>query len=139
MNLNREVGVAPANGNVGLECLVHWPFGEECVVFLWIDRMPELQKGFCYQQAATYLGKYIDTIACERGSTPGYVHRFENEQHVPCISGPIPKKLIVPTYIHAIDCKPKSCNESTSGSCSIQGGRRRKTKLRRRRTVRRSR
>ena len=106
--------------------------------------MPELQEGFCYQRAGTYLGKYIDTIACERGSTTGYVHRFENEKHVPCIPGQIPTKLTVPEYIRAIDCiKISKCSsESSNASCAVQGGRRRKTKhrkVRRRRTVRRSR
>ena len=87
----------------------------------------------CYKTLTDkYLGHYTETRLCEVDTRSGHQHIFEKEVFPPCIpSGKhnnvnyLLKK--VPNTIVQTDCE-----ECKPGSCSVQGGRRRKTKLRRR-------
>ena len=93
-----------------------------------------------------YLGKYLRTVRCPKeGRKNGYMYTFSRDNG-PCIdttvfnnNGIFPFMRDVPINIEEVTCKP--CDTINSSSCSVQGGRRRKTKHRktRRRTIRRSR
>jgi hypothetical protein len=97
----------------------------------------------CYKTlAGQYLGKYIKTQRCVKDSITGFQHIFSSESHGPCIPTSVFDNGVhefmkeVPMYITEV-----SCQECKNSSCSVQGGRRRKTKhrkVRRRRTVRHS-
>jgi len=94
-----------------------------------------------------YLGKYKRTVRCPKeGRNNGYMNIFSLDNG-PCrdtnvfnSNGIYPFMKTVPLYIEEVTCKP--CDTTNYSSCSVQGGRRRKTnhrKTRRRRTIRRSR